>query len=148
MSIKEQALQFLALETELSELVYRAYNKALQAGVVTAETRDEDDNYVFLPTKKSYTYKSHDVNSKGFHVIAQVYCGGGDYDYTAVNIPFEAFDDFDAWIATEKATIAQAATEREAKKKAQAEQDQIEQEQAEKDHYLELKQKYEGTPHE
>lgn len=143
---KELAKQAEQINDQLYTFSKDAFEKALAAGVVLDEQRDDDGEYVFLPTKSRYKFDGFEIDSKGIEIKGSIYAGCGDYDYTHIHIPFDYLDNLEGWIAMKKAEIDEAARKRVEAKEAKEAQEKLEQEQSEKEYFLKLKGKYEGAP--
>jgi hypothetical protein len=141
---KELAKQAEQINDQLYTFSKDAFEKALAAGVVLDEQRDDDGEYVFLPTKAKYKFDGFEIDSKGIEIKGSIYAGCGDYDYTHIHIPFDMLDNLDAWIEQQKAEIDEASRKRVEAKEAKEAQEKLEQEQAEREHFQALKEKYEG----
>jgi len=144
-SIKELAKQAEEINDQLYTFSRDAFNTALAAGVVLDEQRDDDGEYVFLPTKAKYKFDGFEIDSKGIEIKGSVYAGCGDYDYTHIHIPFDYLDNLNGWTELKKAEIDAAAQKRADAKTAKEAEEQREIAEAEREQYLALKVKYEGA---
>ncbi len=146
--IREMGKQLQQLQGQFHEIMREAFAKAQNAGLLREEIY-EDHEPKWVP-RTGYEFRASDDDGYEFGensitLRGRKYCGGGEYDYLSIVIPYDWLDNIDDWIEAQKKAYDEHERKRLERVSAKEAEEQREAEEAERQRYLELKSKYEGA---
>jgi len=149
MTIGEMSKQLQQLQEQFYGIMRETFAKAQNAGLLREEMYEDGEvkwvprtGYEFVPSWD----EGYEFGEKGITLKGRKYCGGGEYDYLQIIIPHGWLDNIDGWIEAQKKAYDEHECQRLEKKATKEVQEKAEAEEAQRQHYLELKAKYEGAP--
>ena len=134
--------KFKEYDYAVYEEVKQAFEACQNAGIIHDGTRSQFNKIHEPATGYDYFEFSDDHTVGCIHVEGRQYSGGGEYDYVAINIPIDAFDTLDEWIAKQKKIIEDKFRDEAAQKAAENKKREEERERYERTLYETLKKKF------
>jgi len=145
MTIRELAIQAYETDQQLTKAAKEAFEFAKANGLILEEDWSDDDEHKWVPSKRSWQYTGYEIGKDGLDIKGEVYAGCSEYDYCHIYVPYESFNNLEAWAAQKKAEYAEKERQRAERVAARKAQEIAEAEEREKARYLKLKEKYEGA---
>jgi hypothetical protein len=141
--LKDRVLQQKQAEEEMYQIMSDIFSKCQDAGILREEYYEHgEEKWVSL---KGYSFDGYEFFNNYVTLKGELYAGCGEYDYTHVDIPYDAFDNIDGWIAEQDAKHAEFVRKQAEAKAAKEAENKRQAEEAERKRFLELKEKYEGA---